>query len=171
VDVACNSLCIHSQLKLPSSSAVASMIEKVLRHCTEMEVDHQYDDSHVQSTVVLVFCRLLGFKQLPRLKAIHKQKLYRPESGVADIYENLKDVMTRPIDWTPIRQQFDQMVKYTTVLRPGTAETESIIRRFTRKNVQRPTYKTLLELGKAIKIFFLFRHLHSEVLAARSTRD
>jgi hypothetical protein len=33
------SLCIHSQLKSPSSSEVASMIEGVIRHCTEMEVD------------------------------------------------------------------------------------------------------------------------------------
>src|ERR687896_1101403 len=40
------SLCIHSQLKSPSSSEVASMIEGVIRHCTEMEVDRQYVDSH-----------------------------------------------------------------------------------------------------------------------------
>jgi TnpA family transposase len=41
-----NSLCIHSQLKSPSSSEVASMIEGVIHHCTEMEVDRQYVDSH-----------------------------------------------------------------------------------------------------------------------------
>src|SRR3954464_8077248 len=32
------STCIYSQLKTPSSSEVAAMIEGVLRHCTEMEV-------------------------------------------------------------------------------------------------------------------------------------
>ena len=64
------SLCIHSQLKSPSSSEVASMIEGVLHHCTEMEVDRQYVDSHGQSTVGFAFCRLLGFQLLPRLKAI-----------------------------------------------------------------------------------------------------
>jgi TnpA family transposase len=31
------SLCIHSQLKSPSSSEAAAMIEGVIRHCTEME--------------------------------------------------------------------------------------------------------------------------------------
>ena len=75
------SLCIHSQLKSPSSSEVASMIEGVLHHCTEMEVDRQYVDSHGQSTVAFAFCRLLGFELLPRLKAIHAQKLYGPETG------------------------------------------------------------------------------------------
>ena len=47
-----NSLCIHSQLKSPSSAEVAAMIEGVIHHCTEMEVDRrQYVDSHGQSTV------------------------------------------------------------------------------------------------------------------------
>jgi TnpA family transposase len=54
-----NSLCIHSQLKSPSSSEVATMIEGVLRHCTEMAVDRQYVDSHGQSVVAFAFTRLL----------------------------------------------------------------------------------------------------------------
>ncbi len=55
------SLCIHSQLKAPSSSEVASMIEGVIRHCTEMEVDRQYVDTHGQSVVAFAFSRMLGF--------------------------------------------------------------------------------------------------------------
>jgi TnpA family transposase len=159
-----NSLCIHSQLKSPSSSEVASMLEGVMHHCTEMEVDRQYVDSHGQSTVAFAFCRLLGFQLLPRLKAIHAQKLYRPETGKADAYANLHQILTRPIDWALVRQQYDQMVKYTTALRLGTAETEAILRRFTKKNVQHPTYKAFAELGKAIKTIFLCRYLHSEAL-------
>ena len=159
-----NSLCIHSQLKSPSSSEVASMIEGVLHHCTEMEIDRQYVDSHGQSTVAFAFCRLLGFELLPRLKAIHAQKLYRPKTGQADAYEKLQQILTRPIDWGLIRQQYDQMIKYATALRLGTADTESILRRFTRNNVQHPTYKALAELGKAIKTIFLCRYLHSQEL-------
>src|SRR4051812_6536090 len=75
------SLGIHSQLKSPSSSEVASMIQGVLRHCTELVVDRQYVDSHGQSVVAFAFTRLLGFQLLPRLKAIHSQRLYRPDAG------------------------------------------------------------------------------------------
>ena len=158
------SLCIHSQLKAPSSSEVASMIEGVLHHCTEMEVDRQYVDSHGQSTVGFAFCRLLGFQLLPRLKAIGTQKLYRPDTGEPNAYTNLLPIMSKPIDWELIRQQYDQMVKYTTALRLGTAETEAILRRFTRNNVQHPTYKALSELGRAVKTIFLANYLHSEGL-------
>src|SRR6476646_5011963 len=38
-------------------------------------------------------------------------------------------------------QQYDQMVKYATAVRLGTAETEAILRRFTRNNVEHPTYR------------------------------
>jgi TnpA family transposase len=159
-----NSLCIHSQLKSPSSSEVASMIEGVVHHCTEMEIDRQYVDSHGQSTIAFAFCQLLGFQLMPRLKAIPVQKLSRPDAGQPDAYANLRAVLTRPIDWELVRQQYDQMVKYVTAVRLGTAETESILRRFVRSNIQHPTYKALSELGKAVKTIFLCRYLHSEAL-------
>ena len=158
------SLCIHSQLKSPSSSEVAAMIEGVLHHCTQMEVDRQYVDSHGQSTVGFAFCRLLGFQLLPRLKALGRQKLYRPDTGQPDAYPNLQLVLTKPIDWESIHQQYDPMVKYTTALRLGTAPAEAILSRFTRNNLQHPIYKALTELGRAIKTIFLARYLHSPAL-------
>ena len=158
------SLCIHSQLKSPSSSEVASMIEGVMRHCTELEVDRQYVDSHGQSVVAFAFTKLLGFQLLPRLKAIHAQRLYRPDAGQPDTYPNLQPILSRPIDWELIRRQYDEMVKYATALRLGTADAEAILRRFTRENTQHPTYKALSELGKAVKTAFLARYLADQAL-------
>ena len=162
--VAKRSTCIYSQLKRCSSSEVAAMIEGVLRHCTDMTVEKQYVDSHGQSEVAFAFCYLLGFDLLPRLKAIASQKLYRPETGHPEDYSNLESILTRPINWELIRQQYDEMIKYATALRLGTAETETILKRFTRDNLKHPTYQALVELGKAIKTLFLCRYLSSEAL-------
>jgi TnpA family transposase len=159
-----HSACIYSQLKTCSSSEVAAMIEGVLRHCTDMEVEKNYVDSHGQSEVAFAFCHLLGFQLLPRLKGIHAQKLYRPHPGQAEAYPLLQLVLTRPINWELIRQQYDQMIKYATALRLGTADTEAILRRFTRQNLQHPTYRALAELGKAIKTCFLCDYLRLEAL-------
>ena len=76
----------------------------------------------------------------------------------------MQPVLTRPIDWDLIRRQYDEMVKYATALRLGTADTEAILRRFTRGNLKHPTYQALAELGKAVKTIFLCRYLHSEAL-------
>ena len=135
------------------------MMEGVLRHCTAMEVDRQYVDSHGQSAVAFAFCHLLGFQLLPRLKAIHKQRLYRPEAGHPEAYPNLQAVLRRPINWNLVAPEYDNMIKYSTALRLGTADTDAILRRFTRHNVQHPTYTALLELGKARRTIFLCRYL------------
>ena len=136
----------------------------VLRHCTDMEIDRQYVDSHGQSAVGFAFCSLLGFDLLPRLKAINRQKLYVPDAHSGAHYTNLTPILERPINWALIEQQYDEMVKYTTALREGTADAESIMRRFTRDNAQHPTYKALIELGKAVKTIFLCHYLQSEAL-------
>jgi TnpA family transposase len=159
-----HSVCIYSQLKSCSSSEVAAMIEGVLRHDTEMEVDKNYVDTHGQSEVGFAFCHLLGFHLLPRLKNLRKQRLYRPTSGEPAAYANLQPLLTRPINWAIIEQQYDELIKFASALRLGTADAEAILRRFTRSNVQHPTYKALCELGKALKTTFLCEYLRLESL-------
>jgi TnpA family transposase len=156
--------CIYSQLKSCSSSEVAAMIEGILRHCTSAEIQKNYVDTHGQSAVAFAFCHLLGFRLLPRLKDIASQKLYRESAGSPSDYEHLQPILTRVINWDLIKNQYDEMVKYATALRLGTAETEAILRRFTRNNLQHPTYQALAELGRAIKTIFLCQYLESEEL-------
>ncbi len=160
-----NAVCIYSQLKRCSSSEVASMIEGVLHHCTEMEVERQYVDSHGQSVVAFAFCHLLGFTLMPRFKGINKLKLAQPDTGAKERYPNLEPIFTsKAINWELIAQQYDELVKFTTALRTRTAEADAILRRFTRSNVQHPTYAALIELGRAVKTIFLCNYLASEEL-------
>ncbi|TDE84646.1 Tn3 family transposase [Deinococcus sp. S9] len=157
--------CIHSLLKTCSSSEVAAMIEGVLKHCTEMEVERQYVDSHGQSEVGFAFTHLLGFHLLPRLKDIAGQKLYLSDLALGEQLPLLKPVIAqRAIWWELIEQQYEPMVKYTTALRLGLADPEAILRRFTQTNAQHPVYAALKELGKVIKTIFLCEYLGNEAL-------
>ena len=156
--------CIYSQLKTCSSSEVAAMIKGVLRHCTQMTIEKQFVDTHGQNEVAFGFCHLLGFQLMPRLKNIYAQRLARPKTGEPEAYPNLQLILSRPIDWDLITAQYDQMIKYATALRLGTAETEAILRRFTQTGLKHPTYQAFAELGRAVKTIFLCQYLQSEAL-------
>jgi TnpA family transposase len=68
------------------------------------------------------------------------------------VYNNLQDILTRPINWELIRQQYGLIAKYAAALRLGTAETEEILKRSTRNNLKHPTYLALAELIFAFSI-------------------
>jgi TnpA family transposase len=158
------SLAIYSQVTRPSSSEVADMIEGIMRHHSEMQINRSYVDTHGQSEIGFAFCYLLGFDLMPRLKGIHRQKLYRPETGKPEAYDQLQAILTRPIRWALIHEQYDAMVQYVTAIRLGTAKTHALLRRFTDQSPQHPTYQAFLELGRAIKTIFLCQYLQSETL-------
>jgi TnpA family transposase len=138
------------------------MIEGVLKHCTDMKVEKQFVDTHGQSEVAFAFCRLLGFELMPRLKSIASQKLYLPDISLKKELKNLLPILNRGIKWEIIERQYDEMVKYTAALEQGTADPESILKRFTRGNESHPIYRALQELGKAVKTIFLCRYLADE---------
>jgi TnpA family transposase len=158
------SMAVHSQLINCSASEVAAMIEGAMRRGTAMEVEGNYVDSHGQSEVGFGITRLLGFALLPRIKRINKVRLYRPAPGEPDAYPRLAPALTRPIRWDVIAEQYDQMIKYATAIRSGTASIEAILRRFTQANAIHPAYQAMIEVGRAQRTIFLARYLRDRDL-------
>jgi TnpA family transposase len=130
-----------------------------------MRVEKNFVDSHGQSEVAFAFCKLLGgVRLMPRLKHLKYERLYVPDKGMAGAFPNLAGVLSRPIRWDLIAQQYDEMIKHTVALQTGTATAEAILKRFNSYNVTHPTYKALAELGKVEKTLYLCEYLSSLAL-------
>lgn len=65
-------LCIYSQLTTCSASEVAAMLQGLLHHDTDAEIETNITDSHGASIIGFAFCELLDFRLMPRFKQIGK---------------------------------------------------------------------------------------------------
>jgi TnpA family transposase len=159
-----NALCIYSQLKTCSSSEVGSMLKGILQHCTNMEMNQVYSDTHGQSTLAFGVSELLDFDLLPRLKNIYVQKLYYPSPSQKGEYKNLELILKEPINWKLIEDHYDEAIKHVIALKIGTMEPDIFVRRFSKDNYQHPVYRAIIEIGKVSKTNFLCRYLMIEEL-------
>ncbi|MDP3706095.1 MAG: Tn3 family transposase [Legionellaceae bacterium] len=158
------SMVVHSQIKTCLSSEVGAMITGVLRHDTKMNMDKAYVDTHGQSTVGFGFSYGLTFDLLPRIKGIHRQKLYYPSASHTKNYPNLDLILKSAIDWKLIEENYDEYVKHVSALKTDTVDPDVLIKKFSKENYSHPVYKTLIEIGNAEKTIFLCRYLSEEAL-------
>jgi TnpA family transposase len=105
-----------------------------------------------------------GVRLMPRLKRLKYERLYLPDTGMASAFPNLASVLSRPIRWELMAQQYDEMIKHAVALKLGTATPEAILKQFNSYNVTHPTYKALAELGKVEKTIYLCEYLSSLAL-------
>ena len=145
------SMVVHSQIKTCLSSEVGAMITGVLRHDTKMNMNKAYTDTHGQSTVGFGFSYGLGFDLLPRIKGIHRQKLYYPSASHKNNYPNLETLLKSGINWQLIEENYDEYVKHVSALKTGTVDPDVLIKKFSKENYNHPVYKTLIEIGNAVK--------------------
>jgi hypothetical protein len=157
------SVAVHSQTLRASASEVHAMVEGAIRHGTAMNVEGNYVDSHGQSEIGFGITRLLNIDLLPRIKRINKVRLYRPAAGDPGAYPRLTPALTRPIRWDIIAASYDQVIRYATAIREGTASTEAVRSRFTR-SATHPAYQAMLQIGRGQRTVFAARYLRDRDL-------
>ena len=96
---------------------------------------------------------------LPRLKRIKDERLYRPGRGMT--YNKLESVMTRPIKWDLIKDNYEMIAKIAVSIAENGVSPIALLRRFNMYSRRNQTYRAILEFGKVVKTNFLCEYLPS----------
>ena len=156
---------IYMQITRPGDSEVGAMLMGCLNHDTNMDMNKIYTDTHGQSCIGFALSRLLHFDLLPRIKGIHKQKLFVPSKSFKDKLPHLKLALASdPINLSKITNCYEEVVKHVTALKTKTVDADVLLKRLSAGNANHPVYQALMEIGKAQRTIFLCRYLSDESL-------
>ena len=156
---------IYMQITRPGDSEVGSMLMGCLNHDTEMDMNEIYADTHGQSCIGFGLSRLLHTDLLPRIKGIHKQKLFAPSKNFKDKIPHLKLALASdPINFGKINNCYEEVVKHVAALKTKMVDADVLLKRLSAGNASHPVYQALMEIGKAQRTIFLCRYLSDESL-------
>lgn len=154
---------IYMQITRPGDSEVGSMLMGCLHHDTDMDMNKIYTDTHGQSSIGFALSRLLHFDLFPRIKGIHKQKLFLPSKSFKEKLPHITLALaSESINWGKIKNSYEEVVKNVAALKTKAVDADVLLKRLSTGNANHPVYQALTEIGKAQRTIFLCRYLSDE---------
>jgi TnpA family transposase len=150
----------------------------VLYHESDLEIDEHYTDTHGYTEVQFAAFAMLGKRFAPRIRGLHKQRIYRTADaegavGGPDLYGPLwpmlapRDRRLR-LDW--VAEEWDQIGRFFCSLATGHTTASVAMKRVVAFGGGNHFYRALRKLGRLFKTEYVLDYVGQPELRRRVRR-
>jgi TnpA family transposase len=149
----------------------AFVLDGLLYNESDLELEEHYTDTHGYTEINFAAFAMLGRRFCPRIRGLHKQRLYRLDAGRD--YGPLAGLVSRAdrtIDPHVIAEQWDWMGQFYASLESGHTTASVALKRLVGCTAKNRFYRANRDLGRIFKTEFLLSYLSEPQLRARIRR-
>lgn len=149
----------------------AFVLDGLLYNESDLHLEEHYTDTHGYTEINFAAFALLGRRFCPRIRGLHKQRLYHLDKERA--YGALTPLVVRAdrtIDAAVIAEQWDRMGQFYASLAMGHTTASVALRRLASCSGKNHFYRANRDLGRVFKTEFLLSYLSEPLLRARIRR-
>jgi len=152
---------------ISASEREAAYVIDGLMHNEVIKSDIHSTDTHGYTESIFAAAHLIDMAFAPRIKRIHRQKLYS-FSGKAT-HQRRGDVIqpSRAIDHKLILQHWDDILRFMATIKLRHSSASQLFKRLSSYSADHPLYKALKEFGRLIKTQFILTYYDDVELRQR----
>ncbi len=152
------SLLWHS-LMISAADRESTYVIDGLMHNDVVKSDIHSTDSHGYSETIFALTHLLGFSFAPRIKKLHKQRIYLFRGHDRKIREGWRIRPNNYVNEALIQENWDDLLRLVATIKLKENTASDIFRRLNSYSRQHALYQTLKAFGQIIKSLFILRYI------------
>ncbi len=147
------------------------LLDGLLYNESDLQIEEHYTDTHGYTEINFAAFAMLGKKFSPRIKGLHKQKIYRIDKnkdyGPLSVLFNKKSSIIH-MDW--IVDQWDRMGHFYASLESGYVTASTALKRLNGYTGKNHFYRANRELGRIFKTEQILKFMSDQPTRSNTTR-
>jgi TnpA family transposase len=138
------------------------VLNGLLENDPELSPRRHHTDTGGYSDHVFALCFLLGFSFMPRLKSLHKRRLFKIDRN--HHYGALEPLFKGTVNLELIHEQWEPLIRVAVSLKNRIVPADVIVKRLVNASPADRLSKALTELGRLVKTVYILQYIQDEQL-------
>ena len=136
------------------------VLNGLLENDSELSPSRHHTDTGGYTDHLFALCFLLGFSFMPRIKSLHKRRLYKIDPNLH--YDPLEPLFSGTVNIELIREQWESLIRVAASLKNRIVTADVIVKRLVNSSPADRLSRALTELGRLVKTVYILSYIQDE---------